>query len=245
MTGSSRIEQLTNGEANRPTKYIVNTFGGSVGGPILKDKLFFFYNYEGQRLATNQTVPQVTPSASFFNGQLGYLAADGSSVLLNVTADCSIGSRHAPSAPADRESIRRFWTIFRQSPLPRYWQPATASTMEVTTSVRRLPSASTPTSARLISPPTQRITSSFAETCKRTPLRHRRSFPGSPPPAVLEDNTKGMAFGYTLVCDPESRQRSSLRVYPAGILQRGIWQGRLRRHPLLCHSLPPRLEAPS
>jgi hypothetical protein len=58
-------QQINDGDPNRPTKYIVNTFGGSVGGPILKDKLFFFFNYEGQRLATNQTVTQPTPSATF------------------------------------------------------------------------------------------------------------------------------------------------------------------------------------
>ena len=31
-----------------------NVFGGSVGGPILRDKLFFFYNFEGLRLATRR-----------------------------------------------------------------------------------------------------------------------------------------------------------------------------------------------
>src|ERR1039458_7926998 len=61
---------------------MVNTFGGSFGGPVLKDKLFFFYNYEGQRLATNETVSTTTPSATFLNGQVGYVAGDGSTVLL-------------------------------------------------------------------------------------------------------------------------------------------------------------------
>ncbi len=35
---------------NRP-KFIQNIFGGSIGGPILKDRTFFFFNYQGRRTA--------------------------------------------------------------------------------------------------------------------------------------------------------------------------------------------------
>src|SRR5260370_42576230 len=41
-----------------------NVFGVSAGGPIKKDKLFFFLNYEGRRDATGQTVLRTLPSAS-------------------------------------------------------------------------------------------------------------------------------------------------------------------------------------
>ena len=45
--------ELSNGLPNVPGKVIRNTFGGAVGGPIIKDRLFFFGTYEGQRLAEN------------------------------------------------------------------------------------------------------------------------------------------------------------------------------------------------
>ena len=92
-------QQLANGEPNRPTKYIVNTFGGSIGGPIFKDKLFFFYNYEGQRLATNETVSAITPSATFLAGQVGYFDVNGNQVLLTPQQIAQLDA-HCTACPA-------------------------------------------------------------------------------------------------------------------------------------------------
>lgn len=70
--------QADSGDANRPTKYIQNVFGGSVGGPVLKDKLFFFFNYEGQRVATNMATTETVPTASFLTDQsLRYVDVNG------------------------------------------------------------------------------------------------------------------------------------------------------------------------
>ena len=68
--------ELTNGEPNVPGKVIRNTFGGSLSGPIRKDRLFFFGTYEGQRLAENQQVNRNVPSANLRDGVVLYPCAD-------------------------------------------------------------------------------------------------------------------------------------------------------------------------
>ncbi|HZD47602.1 MAG TPA: TonB-dependent receptor, partial [Silvibacterium sp.] len=73
--------QLSSGEANRPPKLIRNNFGAAAGGPILKDKLFFFANYEGQRQAENQIVSRTAPTASFQQGIVTYTSGGNTASL--------------------------------------------------------------------------------------------------------------------------------------------------------------------
>jgi hypothetical protein len=69
--------ELHSGQPNLPVKYVQNVFGASAGGPIWKDKLFFFANYEAYRNAVNESVSRTFPTATFKSGQLGYVDANG------------------------------------------------------------------------------------------------------------------------------------------------------------------------
>jgi len=51
-------------------KLIQNQFGGTIGGPIKKDKTFFFADYQGTRLIDGQTQNQFVPSVADRNGDL-------------------------------------------------------------------------------------------------------------------------------------------------------------------------------
>ena len=61
-----------------------NQFGGSVGGPIKKDKLFFFFNLLESRIAQQQTVERTVPLPSFTAGNISYI---------NDNAGCTGASR--------------------------------------------------------------------------------------------------------------------------------------------------------
>jgi hypothetical protein len=50
-----------------------NQFGGSIGGPVVKNDLFFFFDYEGRRDAQGVTNLRTVPLAHFRSGGLAFL----------------------------------------------------------------------------------------------------------------------------------------------------------------------------
>lgn len=77
----------------RKPKYIVNQYGGSVGGPIRKNRLFFFADWEAtkRRMLAARTVTVINPAAIFDsagNADLSAAIAAGSNCNVTNVAGC-------------------------------------------------------------------------------------------------------------------------------------------------------------
>ncbi len=83
--------ELANDQPNVPQKLIRNDFGGSIGGPLIKNRLFFFFNYEGHRQSFAQSIQRTIPSDTLRDGIIQYLCDEGGSGQLN-TGSCPGGS---------------------------------------------------------------------------------------------------------------------------------------------------------
>ncbi|MGP8245133.1 MAG: carboxypeptidase regulatory-like domain-containing protein [Bryobacteraceae bacterium] len=79
------FEFLRNGDLNARNFFAAthdnlrrNQFGGTVGGPVKKDKLFFFFGYQGTRVRTDppSTISYV-PTAAALNGDFSQLESAG------------------------------------------------------------------------------------------------------------------------------------------------------------------------
>jgi hypothetical protein len=75
----NKQQQLAAGLPNRPTSLVRNIFGAAIGGPIRKDHLFYFLNYEGRRDSQGTSVNAgLVPTANYRAGNLKYEASNSS-----------------------------------------------------------------------------------------------------------------------------------------------------------------------
>jgi Carboxypeptidase regulatory-like domain/TonB dependent receptor len=87
------------GDIAAKNPYTRNLYGGSIGGPVIKDKTFFFINYQGDRFVTSLTNVSTVPTAAFKSGVFTYTnPSTGATQSLNVTGG---GANNATTSGLD------------------------------------------------------------------------------------------------------------------------------------------------
>jgi hypothetical protein len=97
-----------------------NLFGGTIGGPIKRDKTFFFFNYEGTRDVNAASFRAGVPSVAMRQGDFSELCAVGFNPMGDVSAKDNFGTRTPVSLMRTREersalrtSRSTGWTVTR------------------------------------------------------------------------------------------------------------------------------------
>jgi hypothetical protein len=63
---------------------IQNQFGGNVGGPVLRDKLFYFFQYNNSRVIRSKFQVRTVPLDTLRNGTIAYLNSSGGTSTLSA-----------------------------------------------------------------------------------------------------------------------------------------------------------------
>jgi hypothetical protein len=90
----------------------VNHFGFSVGGPLRRDRLFFFSSYEGVRIALPIVTQAVVPSPAYQQYVLSHLAAGGADPITGTVL---------PAEPAEVAFYQSMFSLYRNTagtPIP-------------------------------------------------------------------------------------------------------------------------------
>jgi hypothetical protein len=196
--------ELSAGEPNVPQKYVRNVFGASAGGPILKDKLFFFGNYEGLRQAIDDTSTVEVPFASYLAGNIKYYDAQGniqtinSSQIATLDAGCVNstfnGASICPWGPGVDPNVQSYYAN-----VPTATGSATGDGLNTGSFVFAAPNPTTQNTS--IFKLDYNVTSKqqfFARgNLQKDTVLGDPNLPGQPAASSTIDNTKGIAFGHT------------------------------------------------
>ncbi len=200
--------QTREGLPNVPGKLIRNTFGGTFGGPIKKDKLFFFFNYEGQRTAENQQVTEAVPTAGFRAGMVTYLSANGANQVTPVTLTSSqiseldapcVQNQVCPWGPGPNPYVQSY---FKQFPLNNGFTEGDGYNTGSYSFSSPAPGSLNTSILKLDYTPNDNQHLFVRGNLQKDTQLGVLNLPGQPPSTDLEDNTKGISAGYTWSLTP-------------------------------------------
>lgn len=188
--------EIEQGLPNKPGKLIRNTFGGAIGGPIKRDKLFFFANLERQPTAENVQETQVVPNASMRAGNIVY-PNNGAGVLLDSAQIAAMDPRcssmgSCPLGPGVNPAIL---ALLQQYPLPNGNVSGDGYNTASFTWSAPDPATLNTSILKLDWVPSDRHRIFVRGNLQDDTANSAPQFPGQPPSIVQRTNTKGIAAG--------------------------------------------------
>lgn len=218
--------ELADGLPNRPGKLIRNTFGAAVGGPVRKDKLFFFGNYEGQRTSENVQQTLVVPTAAFRAGSISYLS-NGSTVTLTPAQFAAMDPRCSalgtcPLGPGANPAVLQ---VLQQYPLPNGSVLGDGLNTGSYTWSAPAPGSLNTGIARFDWTPVDRHRFFARGNLQDDTAAGTPQFPGTAAGSLLRDNTKGVAAGWTWSATQSLVNNLRFGYVRQGVGARGIGQG--------------------
>jgi hypothetical protein len=199
----NKKSELDAGLPNKPPPLVRNTYGGSIGGPVIKNRLFFFGTYEGQHTAETDEVSRSVPGDTLRAGMISYPNANGTVTTLK-TADIKTmdpnctGLGTCPLGPGPNPAVI---ALFQNYPRANSTSCADADGFNIGcfTFAARSPSHLNTTVVKLDYNLNQSGTQHLFlrgnyqdDTTDLDP-----QFPGQPPSQVLRTLGRALAIGYT------------------------------------------------
>ncbi len=190
-----------NNESGVPVQQLVrNQFGASVGGPIKKDRLFYFVNWEQRKDSSSVAQVRAVPSESLKQGFLNVQLADGSVQTISPTQlpqidPLGIGLNLPYQKILNQYPVSNDPAFGQDSGLNfggyRFNAPSHLNNMAwVSKADYRLDSAG----KHMLS-----VRGTLQDLTQDTTLAQ---FPGQAPASTLRDNSKGISVRYTAILKP-------------------------------------------
>jgi Carboxypeptidase regulatory-like domain len=196
----NKQQELAAGEPNTPPKLIRNVFGGALGGPLRKDRIFFFANYEGRRDTEGTSVNAGTvPTAQYRAGNLQYEyqnTAGGDSVYLLTPTDIQ---GMDPQGIGENAAMIQLFNSYPQPNDPTQGDGLNTEGFRFPYTLQRRYNTYI---SRLDWNIGAKHTLFWRGNLQNDSEPTAPAFPGQPPQTSTLTNSKGFAVGYTFVLTP-------------------------------------------
>lgn len=200
-------------------KLLRNIFGGSLGGRLVRDRSFFFLDYEGRRDASEESAERIVPSDSLRQGLFKYRAVNGQIVTLDAATVRAID----PAGRGVNQAMLRYFAQYPQGNNPSGSPDGNLNlnSFRFNAPVRTNNNVYTARFDHLLSGD-GRHTLFWRGTLGdiKTTLTPQQ-FPGTPVSAELLNNSKGFVTGWTGAFSPRLVNSSRYALTRQGIEETG------------------------